>query len=215
MNLFEVVSLIVKRNGYYDVGFRDESGVMYELAVHEELVLEQRLIVGKILSEAAFLELKESLDYGKSYGYAVGILARRMYTEREIRDKLAMREVQSEIIDDVIEKLLEVELLDDEKYTHHFIESQIDAGKKGVRRIRMDLVNKGVSKNIIDDCLAEVGTDFEGDVIMNEIGKCWMKHANRTDFERKGKIVQTLMRKGFGYDDIVGAYSIYRDEVEN
>jgi len=144
---FKVVRASSGRRSNYDVTFEDERGHLHEVSVHEELVLKFRLVVGKILTEDEFSELGKSLNYGKAYSYATYILASRMYTVKEIRDKLIGREVSEDIIDSVISKLLEIGLLDDARYAEIYVESQIMKGTKGPDSVYADLVKKGVSES--------------------------------------------------------------------
>ena len=143
---FEVVRASSRHHFNYDITFKDEMDNFYEVLVHEELVLKFRLVVGKVLTEAEFSDLGKSLDYGKAYSYATYILASRMYTVKEVRDKLIAREVREDIIDSVISKLFEIGLLDDMRYAGIYVESQIIKGVKGPDGIRSDLVKKGISE---------------------------------------------------------------------
>lgn len=211
---YKVRSCIPAKRGYYTVGFSHAKGDELEFSIHEELVVEYRLVVDKTLDEATFDQLQKDLGYGSAYAYAIAVLSRRMYTQKEIREKLLTREVEVDVIEEVIKKLLELDLLDDSRYAKIYIETQIEAAKKSKERILMDLRQKGVSRHIVEDCDALFSSDQELAVVDQEIEKAWRRLVKKelTDYERKHKIVQSVARKGFDLDDIFSRYEIFIDE---
>jgi len=212
--IYKVTACTPTKKSYYDVNFSQPDAEAIELSVHEELVVEYRLVVDKELDAPTFEKLKGDLSYGKAYAYAVSVLVNRLYTEQEMRRKMRSREVEGDVIDAVVSKLLETELLDDSKYTERYIESQVEAGKKGKERIVMDLRQKGISHYIIEDFSHLFDADQELQVIDQEIEKAWQRSEEKklTDYERKHKIIQAVARKGFNMDDIFSRYEIFVDE---
>jgi len=168
-------------------------------------------VVGKFLTEAEYTELVESLDYGKAYSYATYILASRMYTVKEIQDKLRRRDVSEVIIDSVVAKLLETRLLDDEVYAKNFVETSVKQGKKGAKRIRDELKNKG----ILDEIIVEVLADFDQnqEILKRELEKCWYKYSKFSGYEHKQKVTQALARRGFSFDDISTVYAEFMEDL--
>jgi len=212
--LYKVTSCMPTKRGNYKVTFSCLASDGIELSVHEELVVEYRLVVDKELDITTFEQLQNDLGYGKAYAYAVGILSRRMYTEKEIREKLLARATQPDQVQVVIQKLLETELLNDRLYAEYYIESQVDAGKKSKERIVMDLYQKGVDRYIVEDFEHLFDSDQEKEIIDREIANAWRRYAKKelTDFERRAKIVQSVARKGFDVDAILCQYEIFVDE---
>lgn len=209
-----VTSCIPLKKGHYEVSFLHADGDTCSMTIHEETVIEYRLVEKKELTQTTFSQVMVSGAFATSYGYAVSILSRRMYTQKEIREKLKERSVESKVIKQVIDKLLALQLLDDASYASAFIESQLSAGKKSHERIRMDLLQKGVSSFILEDLAHLFDEVQEFDVIMNEITQSWRRYARKelTDFERRAKIVAAVCRKGFDVDDVLSQYQIFIDE---
>ena len=211
-----VISCTPLKKGYYKIEFGDALGEIDELTVHEETVLDYRLVVGKELDKETFEILKNSTDYQKAYSYAIGILARRMYTEKEIRRKLCERETTSDVIHDVVTKLFEIELLNDVSYATAYIENQLELGKKSRRRIISDLCGKGVSMGIIDDLMDLFNKESESALILKEIKRMYQRYSRQdlSDFEVGHKVVQALGRKGFDFYEVQRQYEFFIEDLK-
>jgi regulatory protein len=216
----ETYAVVIKTeplgHGNYIVELGDAVGEIYEFTVHEETILDYRLVVGKELDESTFRALEASKDYGKAYSYAVGILARRMYTEKEIRQKLTQRRAAEDVIGEVVTKLLKLELLNDEAYTTAYIENQVSVGKKSRHRIVSDLREKGVATSIIDNRMDLFDKESEQALIGREIEKAYGRssHKDLSDFEMKHKVIQALGRKGFDFYEVDRQYDFFIEDLE-
>lgn len=96
----------------------------------------------------------------------------------------------SEFSDEIISRLLTKGYLNDKTFAEWYVENRFV--KKGIskKRLRMELMKKGVSKEIVDEVL-DVRSDEE------EIEKMIAKKRAKYDDE---KLIQYLCRQGFSYD---------------
>lgn len=94
-------------------------------------------------------------------------------------------------IEKVIARLAEKGYLDDEKFTRFYVENK--NAKKGIslKKIRQDLVRKGVESNLIEQVLAENSRDESA-----EIKKIILRKRKKYDNE---KLIMYLVRQGFDY----------------
>jgi len=210
-----VINCTRLQRDHYKIELGDAAGEIYELIVHEETVVDYRLVVGKELDKETFDLLQNSMDYQKAYSYAIGILARRMYTEKEIRRKLYERETAADIICDVVAKLFEIEVLNDVIYATAYIENQVEMGRKSRRQIISDLRIKGVSANIIDDLRYLFDKESENALIVKEIEKAYGRYSRKelSDFEMQKRVVQALGRKGFEIDEVQREYGYFIEDL--
>lgn len=79
---------------------------------------------------------------------AVALLARRDYSQYELRQKLISRGCSTKEIDEVLEDLATQGLQSDTRFTEMFVHHRMNAGY-GPQRITLELQQKGVSKEII------------------------------------------------------------------
>ena len=211
-----VISCTALGRDYYRIELGDSAGEIYELTIYEEIMLDYRLVVGKELDKETFDMLQTSENYQKAYNYAIGILTRRMYTEKEIRRKLHERKTADDVVCDVVSKLFEIGALNDATYARLYIESQIEMGKKSRRQIISDLYTKGISANIVDSLMDLFEESFESALITKEIGKLYQRYSRKDlgDFELQKRIVHALGRKGFEIDEVQKQYKFFIEDLE-
>ena len=119
-------------------------------------------------------------------------------TENELRKKLAEKEFSPASIDYAIDFVKKYRYLDDEDYTRRFIEK--NRQKKSRKQMVYELIQKGVSREILDRVLEDVPVDEEAQ-IMAVLEKRGYSGGDATK-EEKQKISAYLARKGFSYDAI-------------
>ena len=87
---------------------------------------------------------------------AMYMLASRMYTCREIYDKLLRKGHSTAVAEEAVTALAAVGYLDDAKYAALYLHDAVELGAKGVYRIRQELLRKGISRSVIDQAVAEM-----------------------------------------------------------
>lgn len=141
---------------------------------------------------------------GKYYNLAVGYLARRPRSAKEIRDYLAKKKVEVDVIEVIVQKLLSLHFLDDIKFARWWREQRTRFKGKSDRLIKMELRQKGIDPQIIEDIFAEVTDEPMDD--LTKAKKLIEKRASRvaglTPKEQYEKLGRYLQSKGFNWDVI-------------
>ena len=103
----------------------------------------------------------------------------------------------------IIQKLIDKGYLDDRKFAEYYVENRFV--KKGIseKRLKMELLKKGISNQIIDEVLGDSQRDDE-----SEIKKIIAKKRHKYDDD---KLTQYLIRQGFDYEL---ARTLVRDSSE-
>jgi len=83
---------------------------------------------------------------------AMDLLARREHSEQELRQKLKLREFDSNDIDVALQSLQQDGLLSDERFTESYVNHRFNAGV-GPMKIRFELRQKGVAESLMDEFL--------------------------------------------------------------
>lgn len=129
---------------------------------------------------------------------AMNLLMKHSFTVRQLRNKLSDGYYPENIIDNAIEYVSSYGYINDESYALDYIECH--KTDKSINRIKQDLINKGIDKNIIMDLLN--GVSVSEDTIDEEaqIRRLLVKrHFNpdNASYEEVNKTCAFLLRKGF------------------
>lgn len=126
--------------------------------------------------------LQKKKKHSNVLNYALNLLARKDYSEYELRQKLS--EYPNSEIDEVIEKLKERGLLSDERYAERLIDKFIRK-KYGFLKVKMELEKRGL--NNFQDLLNDMYTkDLEEENVRYFLDK-----------KPKEKLYNYLIQKGF------------------
>ncbi|MGM0838605.1 MAG: recombination regulator RecX [Bacillota bacterium] len=179
--------------------FLDEE---YAFAVYESTLLKFQLVKGKELDELDIEEILYSDQINKAYLSAVHYLSFRMRTEKEIVVYLKEKEIEPFVIKEIIVKLKEQSYLNDAEFAVAYVRTQVQTTLKGRQVISQELVEKGVSKNTIEDALIEYSEEEELEHAIKLVHKYSPKYKNDAFKIMKQKVEQALMRKGYAFSVI-------------
>lgn len=175
----------------------------YALSLDVAQVVDMGVKVGETVTADELAEMKKASEYGKLYQRTLEWVLTRPHSVRETRDYLVrklkmsssgtserVRGEYSEFSEAIIQRLIERGYLDDRRFAEWYVENRFV--KKGVsqRRLKMELMKKGIARDIIDDVIG--GRDDEEE-LRKMIDK---KRAKYTE----EKLIAYLVRQGFSYD---------------
>jgi regulatory protein len=92
---------------------------------------------------------------------ALGLLAVRSRSRRELRDRLTRAGFEAGEVDDTLERLEAVGLVDDERFAQEFARHQRAVRKAGNRAVASGLLAKGVPREIVERTLVQDATESE------------------------------------------------------
>lgn len=143
----------------------------------------------------------------KAKNAAAGLLAGRMYTCRELAERLRRKGFAEENVQQTVEEFMSAGYLNDRSYAELYIEDAIKLGAKGMFRIRRELLQKGISPSIIEDAVAETEADSASalEEYVRQRNLC-DGIQNRKDLE---KLKARLVRRGYSMDEIQQCLSAY------
>lgn len=155
------------------------------------------LSIGQILSEEKINELLAADHDETVYLRAVSFLDARPRTEGEIRKKLKTIGCEEPDIEKVIARLKECGLVNDEQFSHLWVEDRNLFKPRSRRALRYELKQKGVPEEIIQQAL-ENTDDYRAAFVLADQRKSRWSGLEWKDFKQKAG--NYLAGKGFGYD---------------
>lgn len=205
----------------------------YSFSLDIAQLVDFKIKVGQEISESELAELKKASEFGKLYQRTLEWVLTRPHSVRETKDylyrktrscssvalggaspSLTTSEQSSDFSVDkssftnaIVERLIQKGYLDDFKFAEYFVENRFV--KKGIskKRLKMELMKKGVSREIIEQVLEETSRNDE-----EEILKIIAKKRNKYDDE---KLIQYLCRQGFHFETVRNLVQTYETDSQN
>ena len=137
------------------------------------------------------------------YNKALDLLSRREHSQKEVTLKLQKKFKNSEEIYEVIEKLVANNIINDTRFTEHYINSRKRRGF-GSKKISYELLSKGINESIIDSTLSNM--DDWKELAKKEFNKKY-KDGPSDDFKIRSKQKNFLLNRGFSFEEIESVFS--------
>ena len=163
------------------------------------------------LSQESYEKIRTEVILKRAKLRAMHLLNDMWRTEARLREKLTRNEYPADIVEAAISYVKSFGYINDYEYARSFIESRKE--RKSRREIYMQLVGKGVPRELIDEAFEEsYEREDSTEAIRRLLEKKHYDPENTTPEEKK-KIMAYLVRKGFGYDDIRRTMQIYECDM--
>ncbi|MGW8813159.1 regulatory protein RecX [Gordonia terrae] len=95
---------------------------------------------------------------------ALRLLGVRARSRQEMRDRLTRKGFEPEVVDEVMARLEQHKLLDDEEFASEWVRSRHLNSGKGRVALRHELRTKGVDESVISEALADIDPDDEREI---------------------------------------------------
>jgi regulatory protein len=180
----------------------------YRFSLDSYQLIELGVKTSRDYSEEEIVALEQESQFGKIYSRALEYCLMRPHSVREVqqylykktrpkRDKTGELKpgIATEITTRVFDRLIEKGYVDDNKFARFWIENRFINKGVSKRKLRSELISKGINSTIINQLLSEtVRNDTD------EIQKIIIK--KRKHYPDDKKLTAYLARQGFDYDEI-------------
>jgi hypothetical protein len=185
-----------KKREVFKVSFEDEN----ELLLNYETFEKYKISLDTDFTLNEVLEMKYFSDIERAKLKAIKFVLGKFKTKMEVRKKLN-KEFDNDIIDEVLNFLEKNSYVDDRNYAIYFIEDKQKLNGYGKNKIKSLLIQKGISKQIIDEFIFDEDNEFENALKMG-IKKLNLLKNEENRFKKKQKIINYLAYRGFSFDII-------------
>ena len=160
------------------------------------------------------------LNEAALFEYAVGALARKMRTVRDLKRLMRTRAEEGEAgecaMDRVVVRLKELKYLSDARFAADYTRLRKENEKYGRRRVHQDLIQKGVHKDLIATTLTKAYEEVDEVALAREyITRKRIKQPTGENAKKEAtRVTGRLMRAGFSAGTIYRVLREWNVEVE-
>jgi regulatory protein len=139
---------------------------------------------------------------GDPYEVAVRYLASRPKSVSEIARHLRSKRFDDMEVSRALDRLRAQRYVDDEAFARYWVEQRARFKPRGDRALRTELVQKGVSRDVIEVVLGERAPDADVEQAKRALSRPLTRWSTLSAPERKRKIHTYLAARGFDYGAI-------------
>lgn len=176
----------------------------FNCALEMLTVMKLGLKIGQPITPERLKEASLDSERAVAFDKALNYLARGSKTVHQMREYLAKRRYDAEVTEYVIAKLKDYRYLDDEAYARAYAEQ--NAPTKGNRRLKRELVAKGISVTI-----AERHSEEDPESALSNAARLAEKYmrSKPCDLKTLQKLQRYLLSRGYGYDTVNSVLRAY------
>jgi len=143
--------------------------------------------------------------------YLINLLARRDYSEYEIRCKMQQKAFSEEDIDQALAHCQQRNWQSDQRFAENYLNFRANRGY-GANRIKQELRQvKGVNSQIIQNVIEQSEINWS-DIALSVLSRKFPQYQNKLDLKTKQKIWRYMLSHGFyaeEFADYIGSSSDY------
>jgi len=183
----------------------------FAFGADEDLIVNRRLVPGKVLDTSDVEKLLFEAEVGKLMEKMYRLWNIRQRSEKEVRDYFRIKNYESRIkgrdqvsqlaIDALVETLKKKGMINDLEFAQAWVEVRRNSKKKSIRAIKAELFQKGIDKEIIEEVTrVESLESSEEDLAKLALEKKMRIWKNLEPKKLRQKAIEFLLRRGFEYD---------------
>lgn len=157
-----------------------------------------QLRIGLELDAQAYGMIYEEYVTRRARMKALSLLERRDYSSQELLERLKREGFSKDVVEDAVAYVKSYHYIDDERYIENYISYR--ASGKSRQLVYQTLVSKGLDSEKIQRLMDDSGMDDEENI--RRIYSRKFSDITELTPERKQKILNYFLRKGFKYNDI-------------
>lgn len=185
----------------------------YAFSLDETDAVLMKIKPGRELTEADIHNCIMECNYTKARDYSFSILSGKPMSQKQLEDKLTEKGYDKAVVTEVINELTDLGYINDYDYAALFLE-HCRSKMWGKKKVRYEMKQKGLSDEVINECLA----DYEDESIDDEMTELIIsKYGSEdlTDMKIKARVTRYFASRGFDFSKIDSALRRAIEQIEN
>lgn len=126
------------------------------ISLYEDVIVNNNLLFTKEISDELINDLNKQNQDIHVYTIALRFISIRMRSIKEVRIYLEKKQVDHDLINKTIEKLIKEGYLNDFNFAKAYTNDQLIISNKGPLKIKNELLNYGIENDIINEVIDEI-----------------------------------------------------------
>lgn len=191
-------------SGKYKVLFDNKK----ELILYESVIIDTNLLYKKEITNEEYNNLVSLNNYQDIYNKVIKYIGIRLRSKKEITDYLKKMGLSTEVVDDILNKLITNKYIDDERFSQAYIKDKYNFSNNGPYKIINELVKLGIDKDMAYTYTFDIITNEEEKI--NKLINKYVKSDKKHDwYYLKNKIYNNLINLGYSKEIVISILNNY------
>lgn len=172
------------------------------ITTYDSVILDYGLLYHKRLDQTLLNKIQNDTEYYEKYNKVVKMINTRLKSIYEIKKYLTKENVGKEYEEKIINNLIKVGLLDDERFAQAYTNDKIHLTSDGPAKIKNNLQKHHIKNEYIENAINNIDPKIIDSHINKIIEKKIKSNTKNTNVILKQKITAYLINQGYEIEDI-------------
>jgi regulatory protein len=142
--------------------------------------------------------------FERYFNLSLKFISFRPRSEKEVLDYLKKKKLTEETISKIMARLVDLNFIDDLEFAKFWIDQRMRGRPRALRIIKLELKQKGIREEKIDEAVNELGKSSSDDLenARRLAERKLNSYRNLPEDERRRKLIGVLQRRGYDYEVI-------------
>lgn len=201
----EIVKYELTKKNIYNVYL--SNGEVLEL--DESVITNNELLLKKRIDNDLYDKLKRDNKICILVNASIKYINVRLRSIKEIKNYLLKKEDDTDLIDEVISRLMKMGYLDDRRFTEAYIKDKLNFTSWGDYKIINELNKLGISSLDIEDNIDLLNDDILNERMRKIIDKDIRTNKKYSGLKLKNKIYNHLLTSGYSKEKVISLINSY------
>lgn len=201
----EIVKYELTKKNIYNVYL--SNGEVLEL--DESVITNNELLLKKRIDNDLYDKLKRDNKICILVNASIKYINVRLRSIKEIKDYLLKKEEDTDLIDEVISRLMKMGYLDDRRFTEAYIKDKLNFTSWGDYKIINELNKLGIFSLDIEDNIDLLSEDILNERMRKIIDKDIRTNKKYSGLKLKNKIYNHLLTSGYSKEKVISLINSY------
>lgn len=173
-----------------------------EIITFDTIILEYNLLYKKELTEKELKKISDKTYYFDAYNKTLKYITKKIKSKKEVEKYLDSFKLNSNEKKEILDKLINLNLINDRLYCKAFINDKINIFKYGVDKIEMQLKEKGIDYKIIQEELLNIDYDIVNLNLETKIKRKIKNNTKYNNFELRQRLTMQFKKEGYEKEKI-------------
>lgn len=194
----KILNIKKLQSGKYKITFDNNE----KLTLHDDIILKNNLLFHKEITNEEFNELNKENNNYNNYAKVLKYISYKMRSTKEVKEYLKKLKCSEFEQSEIIEKLINNKLINDELYVKSFINDKINLSLDGPYKIRRYLESQDIDSSFIDKELDKIDYEIFENKLKKIIEKKIKTNHKDSEYQLKKKILEYCSNIGYPKDMI-------------
>ena len=194
----QINKIVKMKNNKYKIYFDDDIIITYD-----NVILDNDLLYKKNIDNEIYKKIVCDTNYYDIYNKVVKYILKRRRSEREVLLYLNKFETNENDKGKIIDKLKEINLINDDEYCRAYINDKLYLSKDGINKIKSNLLKENISISTIESELNNVDKDIFDERLEKLIIKKIKSNNKYSNSYLKQKILNDMVNLGYDKNKVL------------